>query len=433
VRSELRFCLTPLAGGPTIVLLMRVRIANGLLLAAVLVFITGTAGFLIGSAPVSWAEVADGARWSVEDLWARRLSLLPLGVVVVVLELAWLGLALRNRARFRAEAAARATTSHVPSSESRLRRARRRLDEGLRRMRRTPEAGLEALLGALVDLEALELTLEPGEMLATASLLLEDQSRPPLGSLTQAQVQAVLAQAELVSGVSAGEDGELTLHSPGGTDRIRLHLSEGPLGPVLQLRPMAVGEGDGESTGPLRRHPSMVLRLDTTPPVRRPTGELSQPGYPGPDDTTDSNLAVLAGLEPSAESEIAPVVPATEPRPVGGLEAGVRLGSSLLVLIVLCLVFVPGQVWALRRLLGGQVTAPWREVSVLVRSRPSGARIDVDGETRGRTALRFVEPCGGRRLQIVVAAPGHSVWQWTGICPRNGELLLYAELQPLHP
>jgi hypothetical protein len=300
--------------------------------------------------------------------------------------------------------------------------ARRKLEAELLRGRHSPELSLDALLGTLVDLEAGELVVEPGQMVVTASLVLPDGSSHPLASMAGAQYRDLLGQAELVAGQGEGGEGEIDLRSPGRSDRIRLSRREGPRGPVLRLSLAA---------GPVRRRPSTLLRMEASPAVRRRSGEVSGLSFVGPDEITDSRSGLLAGIDPSSEPEIAPVVTPAEKRPVTGLEAWLGLASALLLLLLLGALLWPAQAWALRRLLEGKTTAPWREISLVVESRPSGARVQVGGERRGSTPLRLREPCGRRWLEVIIEAPGHLAWQWTGICPPRGELRLQATLQPL--
>jgi hypothetical protein len=399
------------------------RLANGLLLAAPLVLLAGVGGFLVASTPASWDELVDGVRWYAigpASSWPV-LGTLAAGLLTWV---GWMALALRNRGRFRADAVARAAASRIPDQDRQLRLARRSIDRALRS--RPPDAGLGPLLGAMVDLDARELCLEPGEMLVSASVELQDRSRQPLCNLTDAQWKALREQAGQIGalGEAPEADGELDLRSPGGDDTIAVHREQGPRGAWLRFRLLAPAAA-------CRSPRPVLLRPEARPPERRPTGELARLNLPGPDDTTDSGSGLLTGLEPSAETEIAPVVKTAERRPVRGAELWVRLSGSALITVLLAVVFVPAHAWGLRYLLRGEVTAPWREVEVRVQSRPTGADVQVGGEPRGRTPGTFREPCGGRRLQVMVEARGYAVWQWTGICPGRGVLWLEAVLQPV--
>lgn len=412
-------------------MVMGTRLAKGMLLAAPLLLLLGMVAFLFGSGPAGWDEIVDGLRWYLAARWEHRALLLPALGALLVVWAGWLGLALRNRARFRAGAAGRvAAAPSPPGLETRLMATRRELESALLRGRHRPEISLDALLGALVDLEVGELVVEPGEMVVTACLVLPDGSRHPLSSMGLAQYRELLDQATLVGGLGqAGEGGEveIDLRSPGRSDRIRLGRHDGPRGPVLRLRLAASG-----ATGPVRpRQRATVLRLEAGPDVRRRSGEVSGLSFVGPDEITDSRSGLLAGIDPSSEPEIAPVVTPEEKRPVRGVEAWLALASALLLLLVLGALLWPAQAWALRRLLEGRTTAPWREISLVVESRPSGARVQVGGERRGKTPLRLREPCGRRWLEVIIEAPGHLAWQWTGICPPRGELRLKATLQPL--
>ena len=374
---------------------MQVRIANWLLAAAVLICFAGVAGFTIGSAPADWGEVADGARWYLAVLRGRESTLLPLLAAAGALSAVWIALALRNRARHRGEVALRAATPRRPNQQHLLRRAYRQIDDALGR----GEAALDCLLGALVDLNAAELRLEPGEMLIKAVLVFSDGRVLPLRMLTKKQFETLLREASLVSGVAEGQEGELELRSSSGADRIGAGYSRGSQGSVLQFRLLEPGS-IVSSTADRPRRRSVLLRHDPTPPLRRPTGERARSSYSSPDEHTDSGAGVLTGLEPSAEIEISPVVARAERRPVRGAEAVLRSGRSLLLLASSYLIFAPTQVWAMRRLLRGEVTAPWREVEVLVRSRPSGARVHVSGELDGRRQAPTPESmiCAGREL-----------------------------------
>lgn len=74
---------------------------------------------------------------------------------------------------------------------------------------------------------------------------------------------------------------------------------------------------------------------------------------------------------------------------------------------------------------------PWRELSLRVRSTPSGANVFIDGRRLGATPLRVREFCRGQVIRIRVTAPRFASWTWNGRCPTSGPLELDAALQSL--
>jgi len=407
---------------------VRIRLANSLIALAGGVALAGLIGFVLAAQPWGWDDLAEGVRYYASHREVPGL-LLVLLAVLTVLGIALLPLMVRGRARFRAEAARRAEAPpHDPqAAEKRLERIRRRLDQGLTRARHSGEGTLDALLGALVDLEASELRVAPGEMLEVVTAIDGDQHHP-LATLAAPQRARLTEQACLVSGAKEGAPGELELRSSHGADPIQVILE----GPVLRLRLLTPEDRAAAASGREPTRPRVrgtVIRLEQAHIGWR-TGEWSQTTYRGVDDTTDDHSGMITGLDPSGEAEIAPLVRRRVPRPLTGIEAWLRLAAGTVLASVLLLFFTPalaaGVTWAFT----GRLRAPWKEVAIEVTSRPTGARVLVGTHPRGTTPILLREACKGRLLRLLVEAPGHLAWEWSGLCPARG-LRLEAELRPL--
>lgn len=176
-----------------------------------------------------------------------------------------------------------------------------------------------------------------------------------------------------------------------------------------------------ESSRPPRRATTTVERLV---PPRRPT--WSQTG--------EYEVEAISGIfdvpDPSAEHEVAPLVPLRRRRPRTAVERGVRVVTALLCLALVLAVFAQAFGLAARNLATGQEADQWREVPLIVRSSPTGAQVFVENNLRGRTLLRTTQRCRGRAIRVRVELPGYAIWQWSGLC-MGGTLRLDARLQPL--
>jgi hypothetical protein len=150
----------------------------------------------------------------------------------------------------------------------------------------------------------------------------------------------------------------------------------------------------------------------------------------GEDDPTDSRSGLLVGLDPSAESEVAPLVAPRRRRPLGRLELGLRIAAAILLLTSVTSFFAPAYRWGLGRLARGERNAPWRQVAVEITSEPAGASVTIATRRHGQTPLRTSAQCRDLPITVLVEAAGHVAWQWHGICPSGGPLVLHASLLP---
>jgi hypothetical protein len=420
---------------------MVARIANLLLLSACFAAVAGAAAFIVAAPPASWGELAEGVvwygahQWGTLSLWLVCASAAATGSV--------LALGVHHRSRFPLEQTRRVERAlrqdrragSGRAGSGRVDRARRELERELLRARHRVDEIVDLLLGTLLDLGASELRLEPGAMVVGVTVVL-DGKPAPMVSMSPPQYARVVGQLRLMLGGERHDRGELEVRSSARMDLLRVDLEEGPRGTTSRL--VFVGPGgdssaraSGREADPLKpTRRSIVHRLERAPLRDAHTGELPQP-FIGEDDSTDSEAGLITGFDPSAESEIGPVLALRERRPVMGLEAWLRWGTGLCLLALALAFSWRAYSWGLGRLLSGRGNAPWREVLLTIRSRPNQARVLVQGDLRGRTPLTLLEQCKGRRMDVVIQAQGYVAWQWSGICPAAGHLELRGDLQRL--
>ena len=112
------------------------------------------------------------------------------------------------------------------------------------------------------------------------------------------------------------------------------------------------------------------------------------------------------------------------------LEQRLRISTATLLLLSCVVFFGPAIGSTVRAWFGGPPANAWREIPLAVSSAPAGAAVFVDDELRGKTPLKHLERCAGRLIRVRVQLKDHSIWQWSGFCPRHQALELTAQLQP---
>ena len=298
------------------------------------------------------------------------------------------------------------------------------LDLEICRTRPSVDRVVNVLLCAPGDLGVQALSLNPGAMLVEIALSTEDQ-RVPLTSLPPPLYDEVLCQLREMAGVGESGDGLLELRSSRGQEQILVRLKPGAHGIGARLQPVSAEASPGDSTPLRRRSSSVVYRLEPPPMRDVRTGEL--PLMPIEEhEPTDPGSAILVGLRHSGQWKVPPA-----PREVSRAEDRLRLLLGLVLPLLSLVTFWNAYGWGVSQLAGG-FRAPWRMVAIHVVSSPMGELV-IEGHVRGRTPLTVTEPCSGRRISVLVRAPGHTTWQWDGICPAHGTLELSGSLQARSP
>jgi hypothetical protein len=424
---------------------MQVRIANWILLGGAVAFLLGLASFHVSSATWSWAELGEGWWWySIHE--GRPLEggllLLGLGLGLSIVAVAWRSRVLYSRLSVRVPARSPA----VLDEKKLLGHVQQLLDREICHPRTRAERLVDTLLGVVVDFGFTELLLAPGSMVVEISLKRDDQFQS-VTNMTPPFYKKVLALLRLMIGVEGeGEgEGQIELRSSRRVEQLRILISPGAEGidtriQVLSRVNLSAKKGaatssdrsapQAASTKPLRAIPSTVLRLENTPPPNWQTGEIPLL-FSGQNDGTDSHANMIIGLDPSSESEVMPLVGITRERPVGMMESWLKMAFSLTLAVAVVLYFWEAYGWGVKWISAGLTTAPWRDLALVIRSEPRAGTVTLSGRALGRTPLRTVVQCRGRKIEVVVRTQGFRAWQWSGLCPRTGPLELSAQLQPL--
>jgi hypothetical protein len=429
------------------------KITRALLALCLLLFLAGVASFHLGSGTWSWVELPEAWIW----YWGRqREHLLPLCLALgatIGLGSALAVVTARARDRFRralAQGQLKRRRAVDLDDDALVKRARRELNGALRDPHARPERLVDALLGTIVDSGAHALKLAPAG--AGVAITLIREGRPlPATSMERPQYERVVALLRLMSGIEGDGEGKMDLRSSRRADRLRITFSGDARDTATTLRvigrddptdPAAVTRATGRAAtdgplsvaeaqaSPLRRVPSTVARLEEPIQPANVTGELPVL-FSGDEDTTDSHLSTVLGLDPSSEGEIAPVIAAEGQRPIGPPERWLRLALGLSLGLSLLIYFWEAFGWGQRWLTTAAQTAPWRDVVINLSSRPRAGTVSIQGHPIGRTPMQLKLPCRGRKIEVVIQARGFRSWQWGGICPDSRRLDLEAWLQPL--
>jgi hypothetical protein len=404
---------------------MGARIANGLLLAAGMATLLGAAAFAFGAGVWSWRDLTVGVRW-YGGVQGRSPAVLAAAIGAAAIGALALVVALRERRRWKGT-----RTRSDAVDAKRLRRVRQHLDRELCRPSPRREIVVDALLGELVDLEARALLLAPAGMVTQVSFEIGGELLP-LTTMPEALYGQVRAQLQLLVDAPGDGEGRLDFRSSTRVDELRVllgHDAQGPTVLVQVLRrhdPSEIPPSSSPRPSARRRNVSTLVRLESPPAA---AGEPRALLY-GEDDPTDSRSGLLVGLDPSAESEVAPLVAPRAARPLGRLESGLLLTTTALLLCAVTSFFAPAYSWGVKRLGRGENNAPWRQVAVEITSRPAGASVTIAARRRGQTPLRTSAECRDLPITVVVEAADHVAWQWHGVCPSAGPLVLHAALLP---
>lgn len=422
----------------------RLKIATALMIAAGIIVLLGTVSFFYGAGATGVGDVARGAWWYTTRRWETYPVLVVLLAITIVVGLVLAVLAARGWLRVRRGQVLEVGPAEptVPDPEKQLQLIRKRLDRVLTRPRVEVERVLDALFGALVDNDADELVLSPGEMVVEVKLSLDGELRP-LTSLSLPAHESVLKQLRLVTGVEEGEgQGVVELRSSRRFDLLAVHLFVTGQGVEVRMRLAAEGdlvnpaEGAAERRAPdgrlrrLRASPSTIMRLERSSLPDLKTGEIPVPVV-SEHAVRDSLSGLLYGVNTTSELEVPPLMVRRSQRAVSPVEGWVRLAFAGAALVLSIAYFWQAYGWGLHKLSTGEASAPWRAVQVVVTAAPRAGEVFIQGQPVGRTPLTLTLPCKGEPLEVIVRAQGYRAWQWQGVCPTQGPLTLRAQLQPL--
>jgi hypothetical protein len=413
---------------------MKVRVANWLFLVAALGLAAGAGAFVLATDASGWADLTVALAWYAGEKW--RLGLLS-GVLLLLLALPLVAVMIHgvlNAPRGTSPDGVDSETTRPPPSTFRegelvVARGRRAMDRELCRPVPEIDRVIDVLLGVPVDLGASRLVMDPGGMLVELSMTFDGKPWA-VTSMAQPLYRRVVEQLRIMIGCGETGEGVVSLHSSKRTEPIQISLERVERGTRVRLE-MVEAEGENAADSSLkvrRRTNSAVFRLERPPMRDVITGEIPIPEFLE-SDVSDGGSGVQPF--PSAEREVAPVVPVRGRRVVRPLESWLRLALALALAAMPPLLFWEAYGWGLDRLATGAKHAPWREVGLVVDSTPVRGAVRIQGREKGETPLSTSLPCRGKAIEILVRAEGYSTWQWSGLCPQTGALRLVAQLRPL--
>ncbi len=414
---------------------MVLRIAKGGAIGAALLFLLGSAAFLYGSTTWSWAEFGEGWWWYSTAQFQGRL-LLPAGLTITLaLGLVCLGASIIGWRRFRRTElkAERVPPQKVQQQKKKqqsdrlLRRRRLAMDREFCRPHPRPDKLVDQLFGCVVDLDARSLHMSPGPTLVELNLHLEEHQHS-LTTITFPVYQLILNQLREMLSLEESGAGRINLRSSRRVDNLQIKIQPGTLGfstliestehasyqtsPEEQVDPaMESPLSVHEARAPLRRKRSITLaRMEPRHRSDPATGEFPLP-FSGEDDTTDSHIALMFGMDPSSEIEISPVVKHKVIRPKGPAEQWLRLTLVTVSTLCILLYFWDALGWGGHYWTTQEPTAPWRNVTIEIRSTPRPGTVSIRGKELGQTPIKITLPCRGTKLEVLVSADGFMVWQ----------------------
>ena len=153
------------------------------------------------------------------------------------------------------------------------------------------------------------------------------------------------------------------------------------------------------------------------------TGEFELPGHHSGDRPPRGELASPGNWHATSESA------QTYPRPPSLRLRRISLASAALAFGLAIALFLPGTYDLMAWLFSGRVADGWRAVALHITSEPEGADVYVDDRGVGRTPVELRQHCMGKSVRIRIVHRGFAIWQWHGICPGSGPLVLRADLQ----
>jgi hypothetical protein len=153
------------------------------------------------------------------------------------------------------------------------------------------------------------------------------------------------------------------------------------------------------------------------------SGELNLPRSDFSDVSVDVPM-------PSGEQEVGALRVARPIRERGRWERSLGLCAAGALLLLVLILFGEALVGGVRAAISGRSDDRWRAVQLSITSYPSRAQVFIQGRLVGQTPLEITRRCRGRTVRVRMALPGYQVWQWRGLCPASGTLILEAVLQP---